>query len=228
MAALHALRACWRLVQKDVAQEMRARRAAPSMLLLGLALILLLGMQIDLPAIQKQRIGGGILWMAVFFAGTLALERSFAGEREEGCWAALLLYPISPSVVFFAKVTVNFLAVTCLEIVLVPALTVFANLPLLDRPGPLILVAVLANLGFVSLGVVVSAVTAGMFQRSGLLALLLLPLLVPVLLGAAEATRLILLGELTVVWWRWVQLLGAFAVMYTTLGVLVFELAIEE
>jgi heme exporter protein B len=185
-------------------------------------------MQLDLPAVQKQRIGGGLLWVAIFFAGTLALERSFAAEREEGCWPALLLYPVSPSTVFFAKTAANFLALACLECALIPAFMVLSNLPLLDRPLPLLLVAALGNLGFVSLGVVVSALTAGMSQRSGLLALLLLPLLVPVLLGAAEATRLLLLGELTDAWWRWVQLLGAFAVLYTTLGVMVFELVIEE
>jgi ABC-type transport system involved in cytochrome c biogenesis permease component len=60
------------------------------------------------------------------------------------------------------------------------------------------------------------------------LALILLPLLTPVLIGAAEATRLAVLGDLSAPWWSWLQLLAAFAVLYTTLGFVVFPAALEE
>jgi heme exporter protein B len=228
MPALTSLHAFCRLVQKDVTQELRARRAWPGMLLLGLTLVLLLGMQIELPAVQKQQVVSGVMWLSVFFAGTLSLERSFASEREEGCWQTLLLYPISPAVLFLSKAAVNFVALACLECVVMPAFVLLSGVPLLDRPGPLILTAALANAGFASLGVLVSALTASTSPRGGLLALLLLPLMTPTILGAAEATRLLMLGDLGDAGWRWVQLLGAFAVLYTTLGTLVFEFVLEE
>jgi heme exporter protein B len=90
------------------------------------------------------------------------------------------------------------------------------------------LAAALGNLGFASLGVLMSGLTAGLFQRGSLLALSLLPMMVPVILGAAEATRLSALGDLGDDWQRWVQLLAVFAVLYTTIGTLVFEFVIEE
>lgn len=228
MAASPLFRALWWLVVKDLVVELRIRRAWPGMLLLGLVLVLLLEMQLELPAGQKLQVVGGLLWLDVFFAGTLALERSFASEREEGCWQALLRYPLAPAGVFLAKTAVNLVALVLLECVLIPAFVVFGNTPLFDRPGPLILVALLANLGFASVGVVVSALTVSCAHRGSLLALVLLPLATPVLLGAAEATRLLLAGSLDDTWWRWVQLLGVFAALFTTLGTLVFEFVVED
>jgi ABC-type transport system involved in cytochrome c biogenesis permease component len=61
-----------------------------------------------------------------------------------------------------------------------------------------------------------------------LLALVLLPLVLPVLLGAGEATRLVIAGDLGSQFGRWLQLLAAFAVMFCTVGALVFEFILEE
>src|ERR1035438_6366404 len=126
----HALRAYRCLVVKDLVSEFRLGRSWSGMLLLGFVLVLLLEMQIDLGTYEKQQVVSGLLWLDVFFAGTLMVERSLAGEREEGCWRSLLLYPVSPTPVFFAKVTVTALALLLLECVLVPAFIVFSNIPL--------------------------------------------------------------------------------------------------
>ncbi len=228
MTAAQGLKAFAWLVAKDLVAEARARRAWPAMLLLGLVVVVLLAAQVDLAPALRLQVVSGLLWLDVFFAGTFALEGSFAGEREDGCWRALLLYPLPPTVVFLAKVVVNVVALSLLEAVLVPALLVFADVPLLVRPLPLALLALLANVGFAAVGVLVSALTAGFSQRGGLLALLVLPLTAPVLLGAAEATRLVVTTGLEDEGWRWVQFLAACAVLFGTLGTLVFPFAVEE
>jgi ABC-type transport system involved in cytochrome c biogenesis permease component len=104
------------------------------------------------------------------------VDRSLAGEREEGCWKSLLLYPVSPTMVFFAKVAVTAIALLVLECVLVPAFIVFSNVPLLRHPLGFATVALLANLGYGSVGVVTSALTAQLSNRNNLLPLVLLPL----------------------------------------------------
>ena len=228
MQAGHALKAFWRLVVKDVVSEFRLGRSWPGMLLLGLVLVLLLEMQVDLGAYEKQQVVSGLLWLDVFFAGTLMVERSFAGEREEGCWRSLLLYPISPTAIFFAKVTVTVLALVLLECVLVPAFIVFSSIPLLLHPLSFVTVALLANLGYASVGVVISALTAQLSHGRSLLPILLLPLMTPVLMSAAAATRFLIAADLDEHCWRWVQLLGCFAVLFTTLGAVVFEFVIED
>jgi heme exporter protein B len=228
MPVSHALKAFRCLVAKDLVSEFRLARSWPGMLLLGLVLVLLLEMQVDLGPQEKQQVVSGLLWLDVFFAGTLIVDRSLAGEREEGCWRSLLLYPISPTAVFFAKTAVIVLALVLLECVLVPAFVVFSNVPLLRRPWGFMMVALLTNLGYASVGVVVSAATAQLSHRGSLLPLLLLPLLAPVLLSAAAATRFLVATHLEDQWWRWVQLLGCFTVLFTALGALIFEFVIEE
>ena len=57
---------------------------------------------------------------------------------------------------------------------------------------------------------------------------MLLPLLIPVILAASEATRLVAEIHLESELWRWIQLLGAFAVVYLTAGWMLFEFVVED
>ena len=228
MRASETAKSLWWLIHKDLTRELRAQQVWPGMVLLGLVLVFLLATQLDLPMEEKTQVSGGLLWLAIFFAGTLACERSFTNERDAGCWQVLTLYPLAPSVLFLAKLVVNFVALVALEIVLVPAFIVFSDVPLVSRPGHLMLIAALGNVGFVAVGTVVSGLTADLRRRGGLLALLLLPLVVPVVFGSAEATRLLLAGPIDSQWWLWIQLLAVFATVFTVVGALVFEFVMEE
>jgi heme exporter protein CcmB len=221
-------RTLWWLIHKDLMRELRAQNAWPGMLLLGLVLVFLLATQITLPLEQKARTVGGLLWLSIFFAGTLALERSFANERDSGCWQALKLYPMNASVLFLAKMAVNIVSLAILECVLVPAFIVLTDVPLLARPGPMLMIAALGSICFASIGTLLSALTAGLRCRGGLLAWLLLPLVTPVVLGAAEATRIVLSGETDPQLWQWIRLLAVFAVAFTIAGALLFEFVMEE
>jgi len=204
MSAGHALKSFGWLVAKDLAEEARGRRVWPGMLLLGLVLVLLLGVQTELPIAHKPQVVSASLWLAV------------------------LLYPLPPAVIFLAKVVVNCLALGLLECVLIPTFAVVSDTPFLRRPFSLAMVASLGNLGFAAVGVLVSSLTAGLSHRGSLLALLLLPLATPVMLASAEATRLLVLDDVGEQWWRWVQMLAAFVVLFMTMGLLVFEFAIED
>jgi ABC-type transport system involved in cytochrome c biogenesis permease component len=106
--------------------------------------------------------------------------------------------------------------------------TALTDVPLLARPGPLILIAALGNIGFAAIGTLVSGLTASLRRRGGLLALLLLPLVMPVALGSAEATRMVLTAEADPLWWQWIQLLAVFAAVFTVVGALAFEFVMEE
>lgn len=227
MRTAQAVRAWQALVLKDLVCELRLGRAGPGMILLGLTLVFLLQTQVDVPGEARRDVAAGLLWLDVFFAGTLVLERSFAGEREEGCWRALLSYPLPPTAVYLAKVAVSVLALAVLEAVLVPALAVFAQVPLLHRPLPLLLVAMLANVGLASVGALVSALTASTAGTRTLLPILLLPLVVPVILAAAGATRA-LAGDEPAAAWPWVRVLALFAAAFTSLGVLLFGYLVED
>lgn len=227
MTRLHAVRTWGWLVHKDLLREWRAPRTWPAMLLLALALAMVMTMQIDLPARQRVELAGGMFWLAALFAGSVSLDRSFSCELERDGWDGLFLYPVGPATVFLAKVAVNFFALCALEIALVPAFTILSGVSLLADPGRFLATALVANLGFSATGTLISALTTSLAKRSGLLVLLLLPLVLPVVLGAIQATRALLVGE-SAAWWSWWQLLACFAAVFVTLGTLLFEFILEE
>lgn len=222
------LTAFWWIFHKDLVTEFRARRVWPTMLLLGLVVGVVFSLQMDLLPEQKQRLVGGLLWLAIFFAGVTALDRSFASEREDGCWDGLRLFPLSPTTIYLAKLAANAVALACLQILLIPLFFMFSQLSLADHPGQMLLIAVLGNLGIAAVGTLLSALASGLGRSGSLLAILALPMMIPVVLAAAEATRLLAAGQLDEPWWRWVQLLGAFAIVFFTAGTVLFEYAIED
>jgi heme exporter protein B len=228
IAATKTIKSLWWLVHKDLSREIRAHAVWPAMLLLGVLLVCLLATQIDLPKDQKEHIVGGLLWLAIVFAGTLALEWSFASEDEDGCWQTLKLYPIAPSVLFLSKAVINVASLAILEVVLIPLFIVMTDVPLLSRPGAIALIAALGNIAFAAAGTLISAITANLRSRGGLLALLFLPLVVPVVLACAATTGSMLAGELDAQWWRWIQFLAVCAVTFTVVGAVVFEVVMEE
>jgi heme exporter protein B len=218
----------WWIVHKDLISEFRSRRVWPAMLLLGVVVALIFSLQMDLLPDQKQRIVGGLLWLAVFFAGATVFDRSFAAEREDGCWDGMKLLPASPGTVYLAKLTVNLLALAVLECLLVPLFFVLSDLPLFAHAHQMALIAALASPGLAAVGTLVSALAAGSGRSGSLLVLVVLPLVIPVMLAAAECTRLVVENRIDDQWWRWLQLLGAFAIVFVTAGTLLFEYAIEE
>ena len=113
--------------------------------------------QMDLPAEHKRQMAASLLWVAIFFAAALSLDRSFASERDDGCWRALLLYPISPSVVYLAKLAVNIVWLAALQCVLIPLFVILTDVPLLSHPWEMCLVALLGNAGIAASGTLLSA-----------------------------------------------------------------------
>jgi heme exporter protein B len=180
----------WWLIHKDLISEWRARRAWPAMLVLGAVVAVLVSLQLDALPHQKERIVGGLLWLAIFFAGMIAVDRSFAAERENGCWEGLTTYPLSPTAIFVAKLFVNIIALATVQAVLIPLFVVLSDVPLLGSPAALLLVAALGNIGIAAVGTLLSALAARI-GRDNLLVILVLPLVIPVLVTAAEASRLL-------------------------------------
>lgn len=218
----------WSIIQKDMHAEYRAARAWPIMLLMGVAVALILGFQLDRLTAEPTELVGGIFWLAVFFAGSVVMEHSFASEREDGCWETLRSYPLSPAAIFIAKLAVNFLALSLLHLVLVPLFIVLCDVPLLAHPWALLLVITLANLGIAAIGTLLSALANTLRRESSLFVLLALPAVIPVILGAARATTLSIGGQFDPEWWLWIQLLAGFSIIFVVSGSVLFEFVIEE
>jgi heme exporter protein B len=218
----------WWMIQKDLTSEWRSRRAWPAMILLGIVVAVVFSLQMDLPSESKRQIAASLLWIAIFLAATLSLDRTLGLEREDGCWQALLLYPVAPSAVYCAKLVVNVAWLAVLQCTLIPLFAVLTDVPLLSRPWAMGLVALLGNLGIASAGTLLSALTTRIHKGANLTALLTLPMAIPVVLAAAEATRMQAEGRIDGAWWDWIGLLAAFAAIFITAGVVLIDYVTED
>ncbi len=218
----------WWMIHKDLVSEWRGRRAWPAMILLGIVVAVVFSVQIDLPCEYRRQIAASLLWIAIFLAATLSLDRSFAVEREDGCWHSLLLYPVSPSSVYVAKLAVNVVWLAVLQCALIPLFAVLTDVPLLKHPWAMALVAFLGNLGIASAGTLLSALAARVQKGASLTALLTLPMVIPVVLAASEATRMQAEGRIDGGWWDWNGLLAGFAAIFIVAGIVLIDFVAEE
>jgi heme exporter protein B len=216
------------IVCKDLVSEYRARQVWPAMLMLGILVSFLFNIQLDAVAEGRTWIVGMLIWLAIYFAGILALHRTFAMEQEENCWDALCLYPVNATWIYLAKFAVNLITLAALQVVVLSLFVIFSKVPLLDHPLRMFTVALLGNIGLTSIGTLLGGVWSVNRQGTSMLAFLTLPLAIPVLLAASEATRLTMAHESGPLWWRWVGLLVVFAVVFVTAGILLFELLVED
>ncbi len=225
---MHIATQLYWMVCKDLVSEYRARQVWPAMLMLGALVTFLFSAQLDIVVEERFRMLGMQAWLAVYFAGVLALHQTFTMEHGEDCWDAMRLYPVGPAWIYVAKFAVNCLALSALQMVVLPLFVILTDAPLLNHPGHMIFVALLGNIGISSVGTLLGGLWSCTRQGASVLAFLTLPLVMPVILAASEATRLLAESEIGPEWWRWVGLLGVFAVVFVTAGILLFEFLIED
>jgi heme exporter protein B len=138
------------------------------------------------------------------------------------------MYAVSPSAIYMAKLLFNFALLMAVTAILILLFTVLADPPWFEHSLAMLLISLLGNLSFSAIGTLVAALVNRVRSRGSLLTLVLLPLVLPVLLAAGEATRLTIANDLHEEFWRWLQLLAAFAVIFITAAVLTFEFIMED
>ncbi|MBI4514031.1 MAG: heme exporter protein CcmB [Gemmatimonadetes bacterium] len=218
----------WAIVRKDLLIERRSKATFNAMAFFGALVLFLFSFAVGADRELLERAAPGLLWVAIFFTGILALERAFQLEDESGGLEALRLYPADRRAIYLGKMVAILLLVLAMEAVLIPMAAILYNLDLWPRLPGLLGVIMLGTIGFVTVGTFYAGLTVHVRAREVMLPLLLLPILVPVVLGAVKAMAAILegdpLGELR----TWVSLLAGFDVVYLIVCTLGFEYVMEE
>ena len=216
----------WAIVWKDILSELRTKDIFTSVLIFSLLVIVIFNFALEPGAENLALLTPGVLWVAFTFAGVLGLNRSMAAEKDRGCLEGLMLCPVDRGVIFAGKMLATTLFMLAVEVVALPIFSILFNAPLITPP--LLLIALLATLGFTGVGTLFSAIAVNTRAREIMLPLLLLPLIVPVLIGAVKATGSILDPMLWGPWGVWPPLILAFDVIFITISALVFEYVLEE
>ena len=174
------------LVRKDALLELRARETVPAMLLfvLGALVVFQFAIPGDLTDEMQRLVSFGLLWVGIIFTAILGLTRAFAAEREQRLIDALVLAPCDRSAIWLAKTLAVMAFLLLAELIALPAFALFFQ----AIDGRTVVAVLLANIGIAAVGTVLSAVSAASRTRELLLPLLLIPLVIPVVVGGVGAS----------------------------------------
>ena len=223
---MNAVRA---LLRKDLLLELRAKESVPAMALFSLTTFVIFHFALDRNTVAGS-LASGVLWVTLLFAAILGINRLFVAEREQGGFDAFMLAPVDRTAMLIAKACALFIFLTIVELIAVPAFAFLllegSILPAL--PG-LIAVLVLANIGIAVIGTLSSAIAVQTRARDLIAPLVALPLLVPLLIASARATRpLLLSGGALSVPTKWIAVLGLYDLVFALLSYAVFDFLLEE
>jgi heme exporter protein B len=216
------------IVWKDFLTELKTRELFSSMFVFALLVILIFIFSVDLSLVNASEVGPGILWVAVLFAGTLGLNRSFTLEKENSGLQGLMLAPIDRSAIYFGKMLSNLLFFLVMEAFILPVFMVFFNVDLISHLGPLIFVLLIGTLGFSTLGTLLSSLSSNLKTREIMLPLLLYPLMVPIAIGVVRLTSNLLAGKPLSDMTNWIGLVICFDVIYLAVSVMTIDHILED
>jgi len=177
------------LIARDARLLWRRRGDALQPALFALLVVVLFALALGGEARALERVAAPVLWLASLLAGLLALDTLFRGDAEDGSLEQWMLAPVPLSWLVLVRTFMHWATTALPLLIATPVLGELLHLPRAQLPvlvGSLALGTPLLSL----LGAVVAALTVGM-RRSGILvALLALPLYVPVLVFGAGAVAL--------------------------------------
>jgi len=178
--------ACIALLRRDLVLAWRRRGELFLPLLYAVIVAALFPFALGPDPELLARIAGGVLLVIVVLAMLPALESMFRVDLEDGTLEQWLLAPQPLALLALTRVIAHWLTTVLPLVVVMPLLGALLNLPVKVLPV-LIVALLLATPLLVLLGSVLSALAAGARRSGILLALMLLPLAVPVVIFAAGA-----------------------------------------
>jgi len=222
-----AARAAAIVLGREVRAEMRTRELLQTTIVFTIIVVVLFNFAFEPSVADARRIGPGLIWITLLFAGSLMLNPSFAKEQSNDTIYALRMAPVSSFAIVLGKTLANLLFLSITEMILVPVFSILYNVPVLAVLGRLALVLLLGTFGMVVVGTVFSALATQARLRELLLPLLLLPVLIPLLFASVEATAG-LLGDAPALDRTWMAVLIAFDVVFFTASWLLCDHLLEE
>ena len=172
------------LLARDLRLLWRRRGDALQPAMFALLVIVLFALALGGEARALSKVASAVLWLAVLLAGLLALDTLFRGDAEDGSLEQWMLAPVPLSWLVLVRTFTHWATTALPLLVATPFLAELLHLPRSELP--VLLASLALGTPLLSLlGAVVAALTVGM-RRSGILvALLALPLYVPVLVFGA-------------------------------------------
>ncbi|HEX4186705.1 MAG TPA: heme exporter protein CcmB [Solirubrobacteraceae bacterium] len=217
------------LLRKELLVEIRTLESVPGMSLFALTTFVVFHFALNRNVVEGD-LAAGILWVTLLFAAILGVNRLFVADAEEGGFDGFLLAPVDRTAMLVAKALTLLLYMLVLELVAVPAFALLLLGPPLGQALPgLIAVLALADVGVAAIGTLVAALAVQTRARDLFGPLLALPLLVPIVIGAARASSPVLAGaHHGGPPARWMLTLGLYDLVFGLIAYALFDFLLED
>jgi heme exporter protein CcmB len=217
------------VLRKDFAIEAKSREILYTTLFFAVSCVLVFAFALVREGRVVENASAGILWIAIAFAGTLALGRTFERERYGETLRALLLAPAPRPAIYVGKLLGITLLMCSIELILVPLVAFWFGAGLFVRPLLLAGLLITGTVGFAAVGTLFAAMLVRSSTRDVLLPILLYPITVPVIIGGVSGTTALLQAPPDVALAQmWMALLLAFDIVFVTLALWTFEPLMTE
>jgi heme exporter protein B len=182
------LRTALLVLRKDFAIEVRSREILYTTLLFALSCVLVFSIAFVKEGEPLEDAAAGILWIAIEFAGTLALGRTFERERYGETLRALLLAPAPRAAIYVGKMLGIVVLLAVCELLLVPLVALLFRSRLFEEPVLLVALLLTGTVGFAVVGSLFAAMLVRARTRDVMLPILLYPMTVPLMIGGVRGT----------------------------------------
>ena len=176
---------------RDLKLAIRSKAELGVQLLFYVIVVTLFPLAVGAEPVLLRALGPGVLWVAALLASLLSLSRIFAADFADGSLEQLALSPHPLPALISGKIAAHWMSTGLPLVVASPLLG--AQFGLTTDEGWLLALGLLMGTPTLSLlGAIGAALTLGLRAGGGLLALLILPLYVPILIfgaGSIEAAR---------------------------------------
>jgi heme exporter protein B len=223
------LRTALLVLRKDFAIEVKSREILYTTLLFALSCVLVFSIAFVKEGEPLEDAAAGILWIAIEFAGTLALARTFERERYGETLRALLLAPAPRAAIYIGKMLGIVLLLAVCEVLLVPLIALLFRSALFAQPALLVALLLAGTLGFAVVGTLFAAMLVRARTRDVMLPILLYPMTVPLMIAGVRGT--VALTEVpadSASAMMWIGLLACMDAVFLVLALWTFEPLMTE
>jgi heme exporter protein B len=223
------LRVAMLVLKKDFAIELKSYEILSTTTFFAVSCVAIFSFAFVKEGVAVEDAAAGILWIAIAFAGTLALGRTFERERYGETLKALLLAPAPRPAIYLGKLLGIVALLFATELLLVPMVAFLFNAPLFARPLLLVALLGLGTIGYSAVGTLFAAMLVRARTRDVMLPILLYPITIPVIIAGVRGTSALLQSPPDeAMAMLWIALIAFFDVVFVTLSLWTFEPLMTE
>ncbi|HRE48640.1 MAG TPA: heme exporter protein CcmB [Aggregatilineales bacterium] len=220
------IRAAWQIAAKDLRAEFRTRSLITAMSLFGVLTTMVFYYTFEARPDARRAAIPAVLWVTVVFASTVGIGRSLAQEADKGTLDGLLLSPIPRPALYFGKLITAWLFTGVVAAVVSLALLFLFNANLFHL-GWWVMILI-GTLGFAAVGTLLGSMAIYARTRETTLPIIVLPIALPVIIAAVNASSAIVEGLPFSSWASWAIMLASLDGLFLLAAYGLFAYIVEE